>query len=594
MLTVHSSIMDTRAVAVRMTCWVVALVLGALHAWSGRHAMNIDGISYIDLGDALARADWANGINAHWSPLYAAMLGVVLNVVNPSSYWEFTAVHVVNFLIYAGALASFDFLLRELLRFQQKLRAAGDDRLTLPAWAWIPLAYVVFIWATLQLIALWVVTPDLAVAGVIFLAAALTVRIRRGAWTVSTFAALGAILGVGYLIKAPMFPLSLVFLTVAAGIARPRRRVLPAVATAFLAFAAVCAPLIIALSIDKGRPTFGESRNLAYAWFVNDVPLRHWQGGYPGAGDLQHPTRKILNDPIVYEFGTPVAGTYPVWYDPSYWYEGIRPRFDMPAQLKILRLNAAVLQDMLVSQVQGVLFLGFAILTWMGGLRNFRLKDLSNHLSLIVPGVIGLAMYAPISMFPRYVAPFFVLLWLAAYSAVRVPDSVRSRRYIGITAGVLLLTLSAVVAVEIVPPASDGFADFMAGEREDSHPSWWIANGVHELGVQPGDAVAFLHADAPKVARWSEMGSWARLARVRLVAEMLPQESFRFWARSERERARVLDAFTRSGARAVITPHIPEGAVAGPWLRIGATDHYLYWLRAPAPDQTHVLPIMRP
>jgi hypothetical protein len=51
--------------------------------------------------------------------------------------------------------------------------------------------------------------------------------------------------------------------------------------------------------------------------------FRHWQGSKPGHADAQHPTRQIYGGPAVYEFATPIAGTYPVWYDPSYWYAGL-------------------------------------------------------------------------------------------------------------------------------------------------------------------------------------------------------------------------------------------------------------------------------
>ena len=46
---------------------VSTLVLGLIHTWAGRYSMNLDGISYLDLGDSFARHDWANALNASWS-----------------------------------------------------------------------------------------------------------------------------------------------------------------------------------------------------------------------------------------------------------------------------------------------------------------------------------------------------------------------------------------------------------------------------------------------------------------------------------------------------------------------------------------------
>ena len=47
----------------------------------------------------------------------------------------------------------------------------------------------------------------------------------------------------------------------------------------------------------------------------------------------------------MYEFGTPIAGTYPVWYDPSYWYEGLTPHFDLTAQMSTVYKNIKAYWD---------------------------------------------------------------------------------------------------------------------------------------------------------------------------------------------------------------------------------------------------------
>jgi len=49
---------------------VASVALGLVHAWVGRYSMNPDGISYLDMGEALVRRDWQSAINAYWSPLF--------------------------------------------------------------------------------------------------------------------------------------------------------------------------------------------------------------------------------------------------------------------------------------------------------------------------------------------------------------------------------------------------------------------------------------------------------------------------------------------------------------------------------------------
>ena len=163
------------------------MTLGALTAWGARHNMNVDGISYLDMGDAILRGDWAHAVNAHWSPLYAALLGLTSSIVQPSAYWEFALAHAVNFAIFIAALAAAEVLLAEVL-IRQRLRAAdGEERVGLPEWAWRSLAYALVVWSSLDLIGLSLVTPDLLVAVFVYVAAALVLRIRRGAASSATF-----------------------------------------------------------------------------------------------------------------------------------------------------------------------------------------------------------------------------------------------------------------------------------------------------------------------------------------------------------------------------------------------------------------------
>src|SRR5205085_1512927 len=114
---------DRHMLRLERLCWLVALALGLLQAWGRRHAsaeglryLGADSISYLDLGDAYARGDWAQAINAMWSPCYSWLLGLTLRIFKPTSYQEFTTARLLNFGIYSAALAAFAFCLHALLR----------------------------------------------------------------------------------------------------------------------------------------------------------------------------------------------------------------------------------------------------------------------------------------------------------------------------------------------------------------------------------------------------------------------------------------------------------------------------------------------
>src|ERR1051325_8540895 len=77
---------DTNLRKVQVLFRMLAIGLGMLHVYAAikSQSMNADGISYLDIGDAYFRADWANAINPVWSPLYSWILGFANFVIRPS------------------------------------------------------------------------------------------------------------------------------------------------------------------------------------------------------------------------------------------------------------------------------------------------------------------------------------------------------------------------------------------------------------------------------------------------------------------------------------------------------------------------------
>lgn len=238
----------------------VSLALGLLHAWLGRYSMNPDGMSYLDVGDSFFRLDWANAVNAWWSPLYPWTLGLVVGLAKPSPRWEFPLAHLVNFGVFVAALFAFRFLLDALVAFgrEQNSKAPPNDAHVLPEWALILLAYAIFWWTALEVETLYDVSPDLVVMACVCLTAAMLLRLRPTDrhWK---FVLFGLILGIGYWTKAILFPLGFVTL----GVGYLWKRSIPAwgrrITVASLVFLCSCAPLIFLLSHEKGRFTFGDS-----------------------------------------------------------------------------------------------------------------------------------------------------------------------------------------------------------------------------------------------------------------------------------------------------------------------------------------------
>jgi hypothetical protein len=121
--------------------------------------------------------------------------------------------------------------------------------------------------------------------------------------------------------------------------------------------------------------------------------------------------------------------------------------------------------------------------------------------------------------------------------------------------------------------------------RKDSaaHVQSQIADGLKQLGVQPGDKVAF-------IGRALDFAiNWARLARVQIIAEM-PKDAHNFWAGEGMLTSQVVRALAETGASIVVTDALPSQVSRLGWQQIAATSNYAYWLpprdsadRAPMP-----------
>jgi hypothetical protein len=107
---------------VSMIFRMLALILGGIHTWAAAtsHSMNADGVSYLDMGDAIFRGDWSTGLSAVWSPLYAWILGAAMRLFNPPMEWEFPLVHIINYLIFLFALICFEFFWGRLVKYHQQ------------------------------------------------------------------------------------------------------------------------------------------------------------------------------------------------------------------------------------------------------------------------------------------------------------------------------------------------------------------------------------------------------------------------------------------------------------------------------------------
>jgi hypothetical protein len=326
-----------------LICWITCLIFALLEAWSQRQFINEDGVSYLDMSDALLRHNWHLLINPIWSPLYPFLIGSVTWLTRPSPRWEVPTVHLVNLAICVSALASFQYFMRQaitVLRQQEESDAIGTTT-HLPVWIWQLLGYSFFAWSTLGMI--WaprMLTPDLCVAIFVYLDAGLLLSLHTNQKRFSTCLLLGLTLGLGYLAKAILFPMAFVFITVAFIMIGKWREALRPLSITVLLFLAISAPMLFCMSARVGRLSYSEAGNMNYVWHVGRFnPFTASASGPPA--NLKHPMLILHRDPNVFSFREPLAYTYPPRQDMEYWSAGIDAKPDLHKQLVAVGKNLA-------------------------------------------------------------------------------------------------------------------------------------------------------------------------------------------------------------------------------------------------------------
>jgi hypothetical protein len=492
--------------------WSAGIVLGSIQAWTARYEMNPDGIQYLDNADAYFRGDFAHAISTLWSPLYPWILGLATHSLHPTALQEFPLVHAVNFLIFLLALGAFHFFLKEFLasaRTVWKVDPRGEVLIA-------AVASVAFLYAMLDFCGPALATPDLLVGAFACLAAAWLLRLQRGAGGPWASLALGLTLGAGYLAKAPFFLYGCLCITICWGFSRASRTAASRTVLALAAFAAVAGPYVAVLSQAKGRVTFGDSGKYNLIWHVNGLSPTHWQGGPDANGAPVHPTRRISLDPPVYEFATPVGGTYPPWYDAAYWNDGARVAFRISDFVRAV-IREFRLYEYLVHHRQIAFVAGFLILFFLLPSRQAYAGILIELWPLLLFGLFPFLIYLPVHAESRYLAPFFVLVWTALYAPLAAESSSQELPTNRVTATVtavmcaLMFVEACLAAMPVNPIQSAREAATAAPPRPRLQQE--IAQALGTLGASPGDPVVIV-SNVPEY-------TWARLARVRVVAEIV-------------------------------------------------------------------------
>ena len=540
----------------------IAVLVGLIDFYLTRFVVFSDGISYLEVARRYADGDLRGAVNAYWSPLYSWVLAIARLVCGANDGYELVSLHAINLAAYLLALFLFD-------RLVQRLLARRDNWTEQGKVTFVVCAYSVFVWCAYYMIGIYYCSPDMIVFALTILLALLLLRLDEGGTRWSTMVSLGTVLALGYFAKAALLPLSGIYI-LSATLRRPvvlsllRRSLVPTVTLLLLA-----TPWILALRAKEGRWTFGDSGTLNYAWEVCGAARSvHWQGEPGDIGTPLHPTRLIHREPDVYEFNGPIAATYPPWFDPTYWYAGVKPRLELGRQLAVAGTYLRF-AGLLLLFAPGVFLSVLAVYYGSSIARAARASAAAWRLA--VPCLATIALYSLVYIDTRYVAGSLLVLSLVVLSCT-LPWVV-SRRWLAVVrygAAVTCLLFCSLLPLRVVykftHPQAPGYTDQQSR----------IAEEMRDLGLRRGDSIAYIGISANAY--------WALLSGVTISAEI--PVSFdrngridnyvldnysnleRFWGASPVERDSVLALLHDVGVRAVVADVVPAGADVTGWHRM--------------------------
>ncbi len=550
--------------ALRTGFWVVGLLLAAAQAWVFRYQVSTDSISYLDMSDGVfPGSDWHRLINGVWSPLYPFLLGIFRRIFSVSAPNEIVDAHLLNIVFFIFAFVCFEFFLSVAIRkfaIPDEVSVEESAFLPIPAWAYLSLAYAGFLWASIAEISVRNLRPDMLMSGFVYLAVGMPLRMQGHVARWSDYFLLGTLLGIGFLVKAPLLPIGLLVLAATLFLVENWRPALKMAAASLALVFLIGSLYFVPLSRTRGHFTLGESGAFNYLVHVNHArPVWYLQSVGSGRGSFVHSPEKIFSSPPAYAFSQASTVTHPLRFDPSDWVIGARPRFILKQQIIELVPSLRNLAA-LVLELGGLMLAALALAypLWKGGQ---LWAAWARTWPIWMIGLAGCALYLPVHVESRYVAEFLVLILLGIILGFRIPQNVDRRTVLAFTVVIvvsLLLPLAARTYVKYFEVSQKSNADAQAAAE------------LGELGIGPGDKVARICANG-------DLGV-ERVARVQVAAEVDLQHVPEFWSAPLTTQQEILNLFASRGASAVIaippTEHLQNNSE---WIHLGSTRYWL-WL----------------
>jgi hypothetical protein len=600
-------------------CVLAALVTFG-YAIYDSYQLDGDAVAYMDIGDYLRAHQWAGIVNGYWHPMYPAFLSLGHALFHATLATELCAYYFVNFVIFLLEMLAVTWFTDSIVRLRESLGPVGlgeskTERVSLLPVSLHPVSFLVdrytmrylglalLVVASQRELSLGKVRPDALLQA--FLLFALAALLRHLATERVRYAALmGFALGCAYLTKS--FAFVLAFLCIAVLVVfrwlwlkHRVLRVIPAAFVAFVCFGVVAGPYVAALSRQHGRLDFGDSGSLNYAWYVGGTEKMHlepYMTSQFGSADvhLKHPERELLHVPQVFSYAELPYGTYPDWFDATYWNDQVKPHFSLRLEIPRAARNCVLVVRYLFNHPEALALL--ALLLVLGARVTFDWKPKANAFWLVPLG-LGVAIwgiYGIVNTEERYVTVAYLTIILTVFATLRKARGNGTNLKAVASALVFLLALLAV---------GESLRTVLEDRRQLSglgYPGGWysakmdhVAQALNYMGVRPGDTVACVGSVA-----CLDDPYWARLAGVRILTEIYDKDApVPFFLANLPNRDQAIEVVRQQGAKVLVadfgdirtSDYDPE--FFKNWRQLAGTTFYALPLNLPPASNSPLNPV---
>jgi len=542
----------------------------------GAYRMDADPVAYLDLSDAIRNGDWHSAFNAYWFPFYPTLLAAARAMFGFRMQYELMAARLLDALLGLAFVAAAVILAASVRRLILASGIREDELLPAPTLRlWV--AVVAWFFVSLDLTN---IKPDTLVSIFMILAVAALFRAFIDD-SIPAYIAAGLYGALAFWAKSFAFPFFLLWILLAALFHLRNLKILGRLALALFVFAAVSAPLVWQISSSQGRFTFGTSGSLNLAWFVNRAdrfnPVADQAAWQPGsaAGNLIHPGDLLAKSPSISYYGRPhsVAST-PQWDDPSYWFDGLKPRMVLRQFFAEIRVNLRVLGSLAVMRFQ------VAALAALLGFWGFRMRRRSFAHPVVMMALIQalacICLYVAVDLEPRYIAFAFVIsaTVYAACSLTPTPGADHRSLHAAILIAAALLLLFGL---------QDTLRESKSGLAEGAQP----LRGIYSMTtVSAAAELASLYPRETEVACMGDAACWldpywVRYGGLRMTA--IVETGNGVTAKSAEEgcsklaqNPAALDALRKKNVRAIVARFDGTQPCSSQWRPLGTSPNFFY------------------